>query len=149
MKNGENLSIMEKAIQIARVPLFEDLAIDDIAHLAAETVEAEYEAGETIGADYEAGQWFHILIEGVCELRARDTVLRRIEAPDTFGLHSMLDIEDMDDISIAVIERSRTLHVQKSVFDILLADYPQITRALLRNVLRSVLTLSKRLEEQQ
>ncbi len=149
MKDVENLSIMEKAIHVARVPMFQDLAVDEIARLAAETVETEYEAGETIGMEHAAGHSFHILIEGVCETRAGDIVLRRVEAPDVFGLPSMLDIEDSDNVAVTVIEKSRALRVQKTDFEILLADYPQISLGLLRKLVRIVMELTKRVEGQQ
>ncbi len=149
MKDVENLSIMEKAIHVARVPMFQDLAVDEIARLAAETVETEYEAGETIGMDHAAGHSFHILIEGACETRAGDAIMRRFEAPDVFGLPSMLDIEDADNVAVTVIEKARALRVQKTDFEILLADYPQISLGLLRKLVRIVMELTKRVEGHQ
>ena len=149
MKNVENLSIMEKAIHVARVPMFQDLAIDEIVRLAQETIESEYEAGEKIDVEHAAGQSFHILIEGICETRAGNTVLRRVEAPDVIGMPSLLGIEDADNVAATVIEESRALRIPKAAFEILLADHPQISLGILRNLVRIIMELTKRLEGQQ
>ena len=108
MKQAETLSVMEKTLVLSEWKLFERLATDDVALIAARTREVTYEAGETVTPDDPTGNSVHFVLTGAIELAVEGRVIRTARAGDAVGSIGVLGGEPTAE-SLRVIEPAHAL----------------------------------------
>jgi MFS family permease len=75
---------------LRRLPLFAPLPLATVETLALRLTERRYRAGEAIVAEGEEGRTFHVIADGVVEVREGGEFRRRQDAGDFFGEIALL-----------------------------------------------------------
>ncbi|MEE8523291.1 MAG: Crp/Fnr family transcriptional regulator [Thermoanaerobaculia bacterium] len=133
MKDVETLSVMEKTISLAKWELFERLATDEVALIAARTGEVEYEAGEVIDADGPTGSSLHLILRGRVELSVDGVPFRRAGVGEAFGGMAVLG-DPMPGDEQQVLEPTHALVLSREGFKRAVADHPEFALAVIRGM---------------
>ena len=122
---------------------FRGLTSEDYARIASRTTEVHLGTGDEL--DYERG--IYLLIEGVVEVLFDGKVVRRLKPGEGIGLASALGLEERRGFSARAAEHSHLMAMTSEDFNDVLTEYPEVAIALLRDTMRTVLQLMRRLEE--
>ncbi len=131
MKEVATLSVMEKAISLAGWEIFEPLAMDEVAMIAARAGEVEYEAGEVIDSDGPTGSSLHLILGGSVELSFDGRPFRRAGAGEAFGGMAVLG-DPMPGEELEVVEPTHALVLSREDFEKAVADHPELALAVVR-----------------
>ena len=121
---------IEKVIVLKAVPMFARASEDVLADIAALVEEVRAPAGETIFEKGDAGDSLYVIVAGKVRVFAGDKTLAHLGARDTFGELALLDPEPRT-ASIAAVEDSRLLRLDREAFAELMAGNIEIVRGVL------------------
>ena len=131
MKEVETLSVVEKAVSIGKWELFQRLATDEVAMIAVQTGEVEYEAGEVIDPDGPTGSSMHLVLRGSVELSVDGERFRRVGAGDAFSGMAALG-DPIPGEEVVVLEPTHALVLSREDFEQAVADQPEFALAVIR-----------------
>lgn len=134
--------------ELRKAPLFASLAPDDMAHVAAVTVERHYERGDIILLEGDRGGALYFLRSGLVKVfksspEGKEQVLRLIEAGHTFNDVPALD-GGANPASAAALEPSVVYATGGAELRRLIAERPGVALATVRalaGALRHLVTL--------
>ena len=131
-------SIPDKILHLKSIPIFEGLAVRELAAVATVTKEVDVESGQTVIKEGEAGNDMYLILEGeVAVSKAQqdnaeqEFELAHIKAGDYFGEMSLFEDEPRS-ATIRTVKDSRFLVLQENEFAEIVTEYPQITLHICR-----------------
>ncbi|MEM7409860.1 MAG: HEAT repeat domain-containing protein [Myxococcota bacterium] len=148
---GGGSGSMERLLALKRVPLFENLSLDQLDAINQLAVERTFVAGECIVREGDAGGELYLLLEGSADAwLGHDTPeaqrLSTMEAGSYFGEMAILDNEPRS-ASVVVREPARALALDGPSLKTLVMQMPEIAFELLRVMSARVRTSERRLRE--
>ena len=135
MTNGEFL---------ARVPIFESCAPQEVASIAAVAPEHTYEPGQIVVTQGTPGQAFYLITEGRVGIERDGLPLGAFGPGDFFGEMSLLDSAPRS-ATIRAIDQTRCLMLSSWDFKSLLERTPSIAIRLLEVLSRRLRVADERL----
>lgn len=137
------LSVVEKAIRLQDVDLFVDVPAEQLAYLAAIAEERSAEPGAPLFHDGDPADAMFLVLEGRVRLHRGDVEVTVCGPGEAFGTWALFD-EEPRVMSATVLEAPvEMLQVDRSEFIEVLADNVEVTRAILRTVVRRLRTLGR------
>jgi CRP/FNR family transcriptional regulator len=123
---------------LRRIPLFAQLGSDDLAHVAAVTLERHYERGDLIVLEGDPGGALHYVHSGLVKVfktspSGKEQVLRLIAAGHTFNDVPALD-GGPNPASVAAMERSTVYVIQRAELRTLIMTRPEVAEAVVRTL---------------
>ncbi len=143
--SSENMTTAEDAVQLlARVPVFETLAGDDLAMVAAVAVPRRFDANQTIFREGDASDTCYIVREGHARAvrehpDGRTITLAHFGPGDIFGELAMFDSERRS-ATLETLDKVEAVAITGEDMRRLLRDHPDIAMKL-------VVALGRRLRE--
>ncbi len=137
MKEIESRSVIEKAMLLSEWPLFERLATDELALIAARTTEVEYTTGEEVDLDNSAGGSVHFVVSGAIELVSKGRSIRRAGKGEAVGSLAALE-EVVPDETLKILEPTHALLLSGEEFERTVGDHPEFAMAVIRRLLALV-----------
>ncbi len=137
MKEVETLSVVEKALSIAKWEILERLATDEVAMIALRTGEVEYEAGEVIDPDGPMGSSMHLILRGRVQQSVDGKPFRRAGPGDAFGGMAVLG-DPMPGEEHEVLEPTHALVLSRGDFEEAVADQPEFALAVIRALIEQI-----------
>ena len=125
MTKESSMCILEKTLVFLGVPIFEGMASDDIAVVAAHAGEARFNTGDIIHPDSPEGACAHLIVDGSVEHTVDGRVVEHIERGGGFGMGIVFGHPDPSE-RIRVLEPTHTLVLSKGDWEKVVADHPQI-----------------------
>ena len=121
---------IEKVIILKAVPMFARTSEEVLADIAALLEEVEVEAGETVFEKGDVGDSLYVIVQGRVRVFAGDHTITFLGERDTFGELALLDPEPRV-ASIAAVETTRLLRLDREAFSELMAGNIEIVRGVL------------------
>jgi CRP/FNR family transcriptional regulator len=123
---------------LRRIPLFAQLGPDDLAHVAAVTMERHYERGDLIVLEGDPGGALHYVHSGLVKVfktspSGKEQVLRLIAAGHTFNDVPALD-GGPNPASVAAMERSTVYVIRRAELRTLIMTRPEVAEAVVRTL---------------
>lgn len=123
---------------VKRVPLFSQLAEDDLEKIRNLCVTQHYVKDQIILIEEEAGNTLFLIQKGRVKVSrisddGREVILSILEPGDFFGELSLIDGKARS-ASVTAIEDSEVLMLRRGDFLGLLSDYPQISISLMKEL---------------
>ncbi len=131
MKEVDTLSVVEKALSLAKWELFERLATDEVAMIAVRTGEVEYETGEVIDPDGPTGSSVHLVLRGSVRQSVDGEPFRVTGPGEVFGGAAVLG-DPIPGEELVVIEPTHALVLSRKDFEQAVADQPEFALAVIR-----------------
>jgi CRP-like cAMP-binding protein len=136
---------------LASVPLFRDLADDDLATLAAGLRTRRYRRGEVIFHQGDPGDALHIILTGRVKISSPsetgvEAILTTLRPGEFFGSLALLDGEPRSASAIA-IEPTETLPLPRDRFRQLLNDRPDVRDHVFAELAGELRRLTNHVEE--
>lgn len=131
MRLVETLSVIEKALLLKEWRLFEGLAMDEVALIAARTGEVEYDAGEIVDPEGPTGGSLHLVVSGAIELAMEESRVRTAGEGEAVGSLAVLGGETADE-RLRALEPTHALVLSSADFEGAVADHPEFALALIR-----------------
>ena len=131
MKEVDTLSVVEKALSLAKWEIFERLATDEVAMIAVRTGEVEYEAGEVVDPDGPMGSCLHLILRGSVQQSIDGEPFRRAGSGDAFGGMAVLG-DPMPGEELVALESTHALVLSREDFEQAVADQPEFALAVIR-----------------
>jgi len=144
MKPVQTLSTIEKAIFLSELDLFKEVEADDLALIAAKSMEYEFEVGDIVDKDSDISSSLHVIIKGNVEVSRNGIVLRQVLKGMFFGLGGLLGL--MQNEEIKVLEPTHTIALSREDFKQTIADDPEFALSMIRSVTAIALKITRRLE---
>ncbi len=121
--------------RLRRIPLFEDLSEEALAHVARCATEFEVSSGHVLMERRQPGSGLFVIQEGsaVVELPDREIELGPGEF---FGELALLDDRAVHSARVRTTSTLRGLAISRGDFDDLLDAHADVTRSVLKNVAR-------------
>lgn len=121
---------------LARFPLFQDLAIDDLERLNGQWMRRQIPAGTNIITVEDRGDQVYVLVDGtvkifVPQLDGREVILSFLGPGDTVGEMSLVDSAGRS-ANVVTMERSTCLSMDRIGFHRSLLSVPQLAYNLAR-----------------
>lgn len=129
------LSTLEKVIFLQNVDVFSEVETEKLAAVAAIGVEVDVASGEVIYAEAGPSDAMYLVLSGVVRLHRGATEVTRARAGEAFGIWALFD-DEVRVVSATCEERARLLRIGKEDFIDLLAEHVDITRGVLKAVVR-------------
>jgi HEAT repeat protein len=127
------LTIIEKAILLSRVAVFENLGVDKLRVLASVSEEATYNAGQRIFAEGERGDALYITVSGKVSIQRQTgeavTHLAELGPHEYFAEMSLFDNEPYSAGAVA-LEPSELLLVRREPLVALIKQHPELALGL-------------------
>lgn len=136
------LSIIEKALILLDSEYFRGLTTEEVARVAARTVEVHHDAGQSI--DISTG--LSMILHGSAEVRYNDVRVRTLGPGDGVGLGSALGIPERQGFTVHASEHCHTLAMPAEDFLETMTEFPEVAIGLLRQLMKTILLLSQELE---
>ena len=129
------MTVLEKVNVLQRVPLFQDVRTESLARVAALAQEVNFDARHDLFRENAAADSMFVVIEGLVGL-ARDGKPGDTAGPgQVVGAHGLLSGGTQTD-SASALQPTQTLQIdQQDFFDVMAEDF-NITRGILRALLR-------------
>jgi CRP-like cAMP-binding protein len=133
---------------LRHIPLFATLSQEELAHVAAVTVERHYERGDLIMLEGDIGGALHYVCSGLVKVfktssGGKDQVLRLIAAGNTFNDVPALD-GGPNPASAAAMEPSTVYIIRRAELHKLILTRPEVAEAVVKtlaNALRHLVSL--------
>lgn len=138
------LTVVEKVILLQGVDVFSEVSTEQLTHLAAIAEEVAFQADETIYRESDPSDSMYIVLEGCVVLHRRETEVTTAEVESAFGTWALFD-DELRVTSATATGYVRLLRIDKEDFIELLADNVEITRGVLKAVVRRLRGLVERL----
>jgi sigma-B regulation protein RsbU (phosphoserine phosphatase) len=122
---------------LRRVPLFADLPIEEIEHLATTFHPSVYDANTLLFREGDLGDHFYVVLAGtIAIIKAMGTPEERLvglRGPGEFvGEMSLLNQDGLRTASVLVHEDARVIELTRADFDMLLHRYPAMAYSMLQ-----------------
>ena len=127
---------------LRKIPLFEQLADDDLEEIASHLIERSFPRNATVMEEGLPGDYMYVIREGRVKVTklsgdGREKILELLEAGDFFGEMSLLDsaprsasVKALTDVRIQALARNDFLNVLRRSPDLALAVIQELTRRL-------------------
>jgi HEAT repeat protein len=138
METLTTLSTMERILLLRRVPLLIDLSPVDLQRVAAITTEQDFVEGELICEQGEVGNEMYVIISGEVRVVVNNNgqpekeIARRV-AGNVVGEMSLIS-GDLRIASVVAASDVRTLCLDRSSFESLLRERPEVSLAVMREL---------------
>ena len=140
------LTTVEKVLFLQDVDIFEFTTTDDLALIAAVTEEYEVPPGEILYKEGEMPDSMYMVVEGLVRLTRDGQEMMTAGPKDVFGTWALFDDEPRVVTAVAE-EKTRLLRIDKEDFIDLLADYVEITRSILKTIVKRLRRLMTRMKK--
>jgi HEAT repeat protein len=147
METLANLSLMERLLFLRRVPLFADLSPADLKQVAAIANEESFEAGDVIAEQGEIGSEMFVIVSGEVGVWVQadgkpeaQVALRK--AGDYVGEMAIISQEPRI-ASLIAADSVKTLCIDRSSFESLLRERPEVSLAVMRTLCVRLKELSR------
>lgn len=137
------LSVVERALFLMDHGLLKGVNSADMARLAVNMVELEWEAGHTEQLD---SQTLYVVAEGRIEMRLNGTPVGPMVAGQGFGLMALIGQETGDDLVSVATEHTHVLSISRETFFETLHEYPDVAISMLQELARSLMELLREVE---
>jgi hypothetical protein len=127
--------IVEKVMALRAVDVFSEVPTEPLVRLAAIAEEASFAAGAPIYREGEASEAMYLVLDGRVELRAGGAGVHVAGAGEAFGTWALFDDEPRVTAATAAAE-TNVLRIGKDDFVDLLADDVEVTRGVLKAIVR-------------
>lgn len=124
------LSQLEKVLYLQGVPLFQQLAAEQLAAVAERMVEVHYAAGEVVFAKDTIGRSLYVVLTGRLRVHDGAHTINWLEVGDVFGELAALTPEPRTATVTAATE-ARLLRLEQAMLHELLDSHPAIARGLI------------------
>ena len=121
---------IEKVITLKAVEMFANASEDVLADIASILEEVEFASGQTIFEKGAVGDSLYIIVEGRVRVFDGDRSITSLGERDIFGELALLDPEPRA-ASIAAVEPTRLLRLDREAFSELMAGNIEIVRGVL------------------
>jgi CRP-like cAMP-binding protein len=133
-------SIPSKVAVLAQVSLFQAIPHENLVGLAGLLADRSTVAGEIILEKGELGDCLYVVASGGVRVHDGERTLGRLGPSQFFGELSLLDAEPRV-ASVSALERTHLFRLEQADFYSLLAEQPQMVRAINRALCRMLRTL--------
>jgi len=121
--------VVDKVDLLARMPLFEGLAPDELARIAALTEDVEVAAGTVLTHEGRYEGWFYLVVAGTIGIARDGAAVDTVGAGDFVGEISLLD-DGPRTATATTLTPCELLRVNNSQFDSLLEASPAIRQGI-------------------
>ncbi len=129
------LTTLERVILLQNVDVFSEVETEKLAAVAAIGVEVDVAPGEVLYAEAGPSDSMYVVISGVVRLHRGEIDVTRARAGEAFGTWALFD-DELRVVSATCEQRARLLKIEKETFIELLADHLDITRGVLKAIVR-------------
>jgi CRP-like cAMP-binding protein len=137
MKTLDTLQLMKRVLFLRKVPLFAELTPSDLSCVAKAAEENLYPGGELIAAQGEPGGEMHVVVSGEIEVGVADSDdrldLARRGPWEVVGEMSVIT-EKPRMASLIAVGDVRTLSIDQERFERILAERPEVSLAVMRQL---------------
>lgn len=140
-ENSCQLTPVERAIALRKIEAFRRVPMEQLAHLAAATVEHTYPEGYTLFREGEPPGSLYVILEGRITLVRQQKVFGVAEAGEALGTWSLFD-EHPRKAEARVECETRVLVLDRDDFYTVLSEHVEITRSLVQDLVRRLLELT-------
>lgn len=124
----------DKIARLRTTPLLSALPEEHIRRVAELVQQRSYRQGSTVYRQGQQDTSFYVVVSGrlsawIRDERGKKKTLNYLQSGDSFGEHSLLS-GDRRDVNIEVEEPAVLLYLEKRDFDTLLAQHPELRKAL-------------------
>jgi hypothetical protein len=136
-----SLTTIEKMMLIRQVPIFADLAADDLEELAAVVEERRIDAGKDVFREGDPGDAVYLIVKGsVCVFIGGDgtrpeRVLSELGAGACIGEMAVLDASPRS-ATVRALEKTRTLRVPGEGFKRVMTERPEMSQAIVAELVK-------------
>jgi CRP-like cAMP-binding protein len=124
------LTLVEKVLMLAEVPLFSETRTADLAHLALVARESETAAHEVIHREGDAPDAMHVIVSGRVRFHSAGKEVVEVRK-GAFGAFGLLDQRPRAWTATA-IEPTKLLSLDRDAFIDVLSDHVNVSRGVLR-----------------
>jgi HEAT repeat protein/ATP/ADP translocase len=144
-----DLNLIEKAISVRKIPIFNDLRVQEIMVIASKSLMREFAKGEVVLREGDAGDAFFLIIEGEMAVikgmgKEQEFVLDRIGKDDFFGEIALLD-GSPHSASIRAESEALVLVINDEDFVRIMDDYLSVPLKICGVLVRRIRELHDRL----
>lgn len=136
-------SVIEKVIFLQDIDVFQEVRVEDLAHLAVIAEEVHYLAGENIYEVNENADSLFLVINGKVRLHRDDQDISIIGPREAIGTWSLFDNQPRV-ATATTLEATETLRIAREDFYDLLSDHVRIAESVLRSLSRRLRALVER-----
>jgi CRP/FNR family transcriptional regulator, cyclic AMP receptor protein len=129
------MTTVDRVVALHRVPLFADVPGRVLAALAMRATEVEVAAGDVLIEQGAVEDHLYAVVSGRFVARDGERVLRELGAGSTVGELAALAPEPRS-ASVTALEDGLLLRIDKVLLDELLADRPELARAVIASLVR-------------
>lgn len=136
-----SLTVIEKMMLIRQVPIFADLAPDDLEELALIVEERRVEPGRDLFREGEPGDAVYLIVKGAVQVIMGGTddrperVLNELGAGACIGEMAVLDASPRS-ATVRATERTRTLRVPGEGFKRVMSERPEMSQAIVAELVK-------------
>lgn len=137
------LTVVEKVMLLQAVDVFSEVSTEELAYLAAIAQEIEHPPGFRIYSESDPSDAMYIVLDGEVRLHRGDTEVTVATSETAFGTWALFD-DELRVMSATARGPTRLLRIDKEDFYDLLADNVNITRGVLKAIVRRLRALAGR-----
>lgn len=136
------VSVVEKVILLQSVDVFSEVPTEQLAYLAAVAEERPVAAQESIYQPDDPSDCMFLVLEGRVRLHRGEAEVTTAGPGEAFGTWALFDDEPRL-VAATATEDGQLLRIDRDDFIEVLADNVQITRAVLRTIVRRLRALGR------
>lgn len=137
------LSVVEKAIFLQEIDVFSEVPAEQLAYLAAIAEEIARQPGDRVYVEEDPAEAMFLVLEGRVRLHRGDIEVTVVGSGGAFGTWALFDDEPRVMSATVLDEPAELLRIDRAEFIEVLADNVQITRAILKAVVRRLRALGR------
>jgi len=146
---SRDLNLVEKAISVRKIPIFNDLRVQEIMVIASKSLMREFAKGEVVIREGDPGDALFLIMEGEMAVikgmgKEQEFVLDRIGKDDFFGEIALLDGNPCS-ASIRAESKALVLVLKDEDFVRIIDDYPSVPLKICGVLFRRIRELHGRL----
>ena len=146
MQTVSTLTIVQRALFLMELEQFRQVGSEELANIAAKTIELRFDAGELITTENEPNDKLFVIIEGEVVHLRHEVVVRRVTRGMPFGLFGILGLEDPDPEVIKAVQPTHVVALTREDFMEAVADSPGFAAGIIRGLGKTILDFAKRIE---
>lgn len=137
------LTVVEKVIFLQNVDVFTEVSTENLALVASIAQEIHCERDELVYKELDQSDAMYLVLEGAVRLHRAEVEVTVAYGKEAFGTWSLFD-DEVRVTSATCQTESRLLRIDKEEFIELLADNVEITRGVLKAVVRRLRSVAAR-----
>ena len=136
-----SLTTIEKMMLLRQVPIFAELAADDLEELAAVVEERRVDAGQAVFREGDPGDAVYLIVKGRVQVYVGgdgdrpERVLSELGPGACIGEMAVLDMAPRS-ATVRALERTRTLRVPGEGFKRVMAERPEMSQAIVAELVK-------------